>query len=56
MQADERQRWKMRVQDKNVIQIDKMGGRAQKNQRTYWREAQKRSREQENRIHHRQLF
>jgi len=44
MQAKERQRWKRRVQDKNVIQIDKMGDRAQRNRRKYWREAQERSR------------
>ncbi|KAK1874939.1 Dynein heavy chain-like protein [Dissostichus eleginoides] len=45
MQVEDRQRWKRRVQDKKVIQIDKMGDRAQRNLRKYWREAQKRSRQ-----------
>lgn len=45
MQEKERQRWKKRVQDKKVIQIGEMGDRAKRNQRKYWREAQKRSRQ-----------
>ncbi|XP_026051822.1 uncharacterized protein LOC113038532 [Carassius auratus] len=45
LQEKERQRWKKRVKDKKVIQIDEMGDRAKRNQRKYWREAQKRSRE-----------
>lgn len=45
MQEKERQRWKKRVKDKKVKQIDEMGDRAKRNLRKYWREAQKRSRE-----------
>ncbi|KAF3837683.1 hypothetical protein F7725_009451 [Dissostichus mawsoni] len=43
-EIEDRQSWKRRVQDKK-IQIDKMGDRAQRNLRKYWREAQKRSRQ-----------
>ena len=43
MQEKERQKWKKRVKDKKVIQIDEMGDRAKRNCRKYWREAQKRS-------------
>ena len=45
MQEKERQRWKKRVTDKKVIQIDDMGDRAKRNWRKYCREAQKRSRQ-----------
>lgn len=41
MKERERQRWKKRVHDKKVIQIDDMGHSAKRNQRKYLREAQK---------------
>ena len=45
MQEAERQRWKRRVQDKKVTQIDMMSDRAQRQRRKYWREAKTRSRQ-----------
>ena len=37
-------RWKKRVKNKKVIQINEMGDRAKRNCRKCWTEAQKRSR------------